>query len=34
MPIDAQAFAMWFVAPLDPSGHGKEAAEVVVGIEN
>ena len=33
LPVEAQAFQMWFAARLDPSGHGKEAAEVLVGIE-
>jgi len=33
IPIEARAFAIWFDAHVDPAGHGKEAAEVLVGIE-
>jgi hypothetical protein len=33
LPVEARAFGMWFAARLDPSGHGKEVAEVLVGIE-
>jgi hypothetical protein len=33
MPIEARIFGMWFVAWFDPSQHGKEFAERLVGIE-
>ena len=33
MPIEARIFGMWFVAWFDPSQHGKEFADRLVGIE-